>query len=416
MQEEYKRFDLVIVGGGLVGASLAAIIARDKGLQIAVIELYPASAIDDENITHPSYDARTTAVANGSCHIFSQLGIWERMKQKATPIEGISITDRGRFGRATISAREENVSALGYVVENRWLGAVLNDHIQQLGNVCVYAPAELSTINHLDEGVELILAGDAAPSGPVYTPLLVVADGAESETRRKLGIGVSVSDYNQTAIVTNVTPEAPHNNLAWERFTDTGPLALLPITDNRLGVVWCQPPDDADTLLSMDDGDFLQALQQAAGNRSGRFGKPGKRFSYPLSLTTSDEQVRPHIVVLGNSAHGLHPVAGQGFNLSLRDAVVLTRVVYEAMAAGKNHGALSVLQGYLSLRERDQQRTISFSDKITKTFSTRNSAIALIRNSGLVLFDSWPGAKRFVSRYAMGRAVSTRLPQPSGRS
>jgi len=404
-QPNVIQYDILIIGGGLVGASLAACLARDASLRIGVVEKFPPP--QDSGDFHPSYDARNTALANGTCHIFEQLGVWRDMREHAVPIETIEITNQGRFGRAVIRAAEERVRALGYVIENRWIGKVLYRHLQQCVNVDFRAPAEVVALRY--EADRVVATLDTQQK--VHTPLVIIADGAQSHTRQMLGIGATVTDYEQVAIVTAVTPDKPHHNMALERFTDTGPLAILPQTDNRLGLTWCVDKTTADELMAADDATFLRALENAAGEGIGRLEKVGKRFSYPLSLTLAEEQIRPNVVVLGNAAHGLHPVAGQGFNMAMRDVAVLVQVLCEAREHNRHWGDFNLLQMYLQRRGQDQFNTIQFSDKLTHLFSNRNPLLSLLRNSGLVLFDTMQGTKRFVARYAMGRAVSTRLPE-----
>lgn len=400
-------YDILIIGGGLVGASLAACLARDPGIRIGVVEKFPPPQLDGD--FHPSYDARNTALANGTCHVFDQLGLWQSLRPHAEPITTIDITNQGGFGRAVIRAEEERVRALGYVIENRWIGKILYQHLRSCVNVDFRAPAEVTALHYEQEQMRATLDDGSE----VRTPLVVIADGAQSNTRQMLGIGAQVTDYEQVAIVTAVTPDKPHNNIALERFTPTGPLAILPQTENRLGLTWCHDPHTAQQLMEASDDAFLRALEQAAGSSIGQLVKVGKRFSYPLSLTLADEQIRPNVVVLGNAAHGLHPVAGQGFNMAMRDVAVLVQTLFAARERQQSWGDFKLLQRYLQRRNQDQFNTIQFSDKLTQLFSNHNPWLSLLRNSGLVLFDTLQGTKRFVARYAMGRSVSTQLPEVS---
>lgn len=397
--------DILIIGGGLVGASLAACLARDPALRITVVEKFLPPQQDGD--FHPSYDARNTALANGTCHIFDQLGIWQAMRAHAEPISTIDITNQGSFGRAVIRAAEERVRALGYVIENRWIGKLLYQHLQQCENVDFRTPAEVVALQYEQDQLLATLEGGAV----LRTPLVVIADGAQSNTRQMLGIGAQVTDYRQVAVVTAVTPDRPHHQLALERFTATGPLAVLPQTDNRWGLTWCVDADTANTLMAASDEQFMRALEQAAGDSIGHLVKVGRRFTYPLSLTLAEEQIRPNVVVLGNAAHGLHPVAGQGFNMAMRDVAVLVQTLFAARSRQQSWGDFGVLQAYLQRREQDQFNTIQFSDKLTRLFSNRNPWLSFLRNSGLVLFDTLQGTKRFVARHAMGRSVSTQLPE-----
>lgn len=399
--------DVLIVGGGLVGASLAACLARDPAVRIVVVEKFPPP--QEEGEFHPSYDARNTALANGTCHVFDQLGIWREMRRNAAPITTIDISNQGSFGRAVIRAEEERVRALGYVIENRWIGRALYQHLRQCANVDFRAPAGVTALRYRQDQLRATLDD----GGELLTPLVVIADGAQSSTRQMLGIGARVTDYGQMAIVTVVTPDRPHNNVALERFSPGGPLAVLPQTDNRLGLAWCCAPAQAQRLMAATDEDFMRALEDAAGPGIGRLVRVGRRFSYPLSLTLAEEQIRPNVVVLGNAAHGLHPVAGQGFNMAMRDVAVLTQTLYAARRRQQSWGDFRLLQAYLQQRQQDQFNTIQFSDKLTHLFSNTNPWLSLLRNSGLILFDTLHGTKRWVARYAMGRSVSTQLPEVS---
>ncbi len=403
-----RHYDVVIMGGGLVGASLAACLARDSALQIAVVEKFnPPTQLGD---FHPSFDARNTALTNGTCHLFNQLGIWAALRSNAEPIETIKISNQGGFGHATIRAQDERVRALGYVIENRYIGAELFIHLNTLRNVDFIAPAEISAITY-DHVDRVTVSIEGTEKTQATTALLVVADGALSNGRELLGIQSSQTPYHQAALVTAFTSDRPHNNTAYERFAAGGPLALLPQTHDRFGVTWCVKQEEGEALAAMSDQDFIAALESVAGSAIGRIKKVGTRVLYPLSLVLAKEQVRPNVVVLGNAAHSLHPVAGQGLNMALRDVVVLTQALEEAKRRQQSLGDFAVLNRYLDLRTNDQFNTLQFSDKLTKLFTHPNAGVSLLRNTGLTLFDWLPGAKRFVARHAMGRSVSMQLPE-----
>jgi 2-polyprenyl-6-methoxyphenol hydroxylase-like FAD-dependent oxidoreductase len=321
---------------------------------------------------------------------------------------------------------------LGYVIENRLLGEVLLAHLQQSPQVAWLAPAQVASVKPRQAGVEVQVVDAQAQHQRWQARLLVVADGAQSTTCRQLGITAQRLDYGQTGIVTTVTPRNGHHNIAWERFTPEGPLALLPQTQQRLGVTWCVNSARAERLMALDDRAFMAELREAAGGELGDLIKVGQRHTYPLALTLSDEQIRSRVVVLGNAAHGLHPVAGQGFNMAVRDIATLVRVVAGSAQSASDcvvtrnrvlagdspgqfpgdPGELRHLQEYFAQRERDQHNTILFSDQITRWFSTTKPAPRLMRNTGLLMFELVPGAKRLLARHAMGRASSTWLPDP----
>lgn len=406
-----EYFDVVIVGGGLAGATLAACLARYPDWRIAVLEKVPLPPAQAAQL-HPSYDARNTALTNGTCDLFDQLGLWAELKPQAEPIKHIHVSQQHGPGRAHINAGAEQVQALGYVIENRCIGQALLNHVQQSPRVSYLAPAELSAIRYHAAGVTLTVAA-AGDQLELQTPLVVIADGAASAGRELLGIGAQSRHYAQTAIVTTVTPAAYPRGLALERFTRSGPLAILPQTEGRLGVTWCLQPESAAAMMAASDSEFCQALSAAAGSDLGPLLRCGRRDAYPLTLTLTQEQVRPHAVVVGNAAHGLHPVAGQGFNLAVRDIVELVRVLLGARmeSAERKWGDFAVLQQYAQARAGDQTRTVYFSDGITRLFGLTPSWVTLGRGAGLFLFNQLPGLKRLLARQAMGRAMCMRLPE-----
>lgn len=402
-------FDIVIVGGGLVGATLALALSRYPFWRVALIEKTAFDAGATAQVMHPSFDARNTALSNGTCELFDQLGLWSSLKPLAEAITTIDVSDQGGFGHVTIDAGQEQVAALGYVIENRFMGQALLAALRNAVGVTVFSPAEFSHPKAIAGGFSGVIS-HAGQTLPVRVGLLVVADGADSPTCDQLGIGVKRSAYGQQGIVTALTADRPHGGCAWERFTPQGPLAILPQTEGRFGLTWCVDDAGAERLMKLSDAAFLAALQQAAGNNAGTFLKVGSRYAYPLRLVLAEEQVRPHLVVLGNAAHGLHPVAGQGLNMALRDVVVLVRVLVDAARNEKLPGQFQVLQDYLAQRGPDQFSTIQFSDKLTRLFSNDAAPVRFLRNTGLALFDVLPGAKHTLARYAMGRAVAMQLP------
>ncbi|MFC6670880.1 FAD-dependent monooxygenase [Marinobacterium aestuariivivens] len=263
--------------------------------------------------------------------------------------------------------------ALGYVVENHWLGQVLLERLQQpdAARIDYLCPAEVAEIRPGSERMAVTLSRDGRVSH-IGADLVVMADGGRSELRERLGIGYHYQTYDQHALIANVSPDRPHRGIAWERFTDQGPMALLPLGDqqgrHRCGLVWTVPDEAIDALMTVDDARFLQQLQQRFGYRAGRFVGVGERHAYPLKLVLAEEQVRPGLVVLGNAAHALHPIAGQGYNLALRGLVALADHLIEARRRTRPLGDLGVLQAYHDWMRRDQQRTIGFSDRTMKLF------------------------------------------------
>ena len=387
-----SRVQLAIIGGGLVGASLALALqagARQRGWKIVLIEPFaPGSSYQ------PSYDARSSALSYGTQQIYQRFGLWPDLSQHVAAIAQIHVSERGRFAATRLNASEEDVPALGYVVENAWLGQCLWRALDP-AVVEWRCPAEVTAMQALDDGYRLTL-NDAST---LDCDLAVLAEGGRSGLREQLGITVQTTPYRQTALIANITPADAHAGQAFERFTEDGPMALLPLPENRCALVWTRSGKDAERLLQLADREFLAELQQAFGYRLGALKQVGSRHLYPLQLIEASEQVRPHLVLLGNAAHSLHPIAGQGYNLSLRDTLVLAETL---LASTAPLGDLTTLQCYLSSQQMDQQLTVGFSDQVTRLFSTGQPLLAAGRNLGLLGLDLLPPAKRWFARQAMG--------------
>jgi 2-octaprenyl-6-methoxyphenol hydroxylase len=369
-----------------------------------VVEAVPLGAN-----TQPSYDDRTVALAYGSRRIFEGIGVWpEIARLGVTPIERIHISDRGHFGRTRLAAADLGREALGYVVENRVLGAALLARLQGNPAIDWLCPARLEKLD-LGDDLATVTIRHRDQSRELCARLVVGADGADSVARAAAGIGAQRTEYGLTAIVTNVTPELPHRNTAHERFTETGPLALLPMTQGRCAVVWSARDAEVGTILGWSDDEYLARLQERFGDRLGRFTKPGKRMAYPLKLTQVPEQVKPRLVVIGNAAHTVNPVAGQGFNLGLRDVAALADVLAEATRANQDIGGLPVLQKYAARRVRDNRVTQAFTHSLIRVFANDFPPLALARNLGLVAVDLLPPVKRAFVRVTSG--LAGRLPR-----
>ncbi|RMQ45617.1 2-octaprenyl-6-methoxyphenyl hydroxylase [Pseudomonas cichorii] len=387
-----SRFNLAIVGGGLVGASLALALqagAKARGWKIVLIEPFAPG-----DSYQPSYDARSSALSFGARRIYERLGLWQQITRRAEPILQIQVSDRGRFGATRLAAMEEGVPALGYVVENAWLGQCLWAGLDR-EVVTWRVPAEVKHMQALADGYRLTLNDETE----LECDLAVLADGGRSSLREQLGIGVRERSYHQSALIANITPSEAHCGQAFERFTDDGPMALLPLPENRCALVWTRNGNDTQRLAELDDRSFLNELQNVFGYRLGTLRQVGTRHVYPLSLVEAEEQVRSHLVVLGNAAHSLHPIAGQGFNLSLRDADALAEALLDS---DKAPGDLATLLAYRERQRLDQQLTVGFSDKVTRLFGSTQPVITAGRNLGLLGLDLLPPAKRWFARQAMG--------------
>jgi 2-octaprenyl-6-methoxyphenol hydroxylase len=395
-------YDILISGGGLVGASLACALGG-RGLRIALVEAVPFGATGQ-----PSYDDRAIALAQGTQRIFAGMGVWAALESRTMPIHKIHVSDRGRFGFARLDRDEEGVPALGYVALGRDIGAVLSERLAELPDVEFICPARVVGVEaRTDDALVRLEMEDGERR--LTTRLLVAADGAQSVLRELLQIPTTVWEYGQSAVIANVTPERPHESVAYERFTDTGPVALLPMSGNRCAVVWTLRNDQVNAVMALDDAAFLAHLQERFGDRLGRLQHAGRRVAYSLRLVRARESVRPRVALIGNAAHTLHPIAGQGFNLGLRDVAALAEVVVDAHRAGRDIGELDVLQQYATWRQADHRRVIAFTDGVTRVFGSPLPPVAWARDIGMLTLDLCPPAKRLFARMTMGRAG--RLPR-----
>ncbi len=394
-----EAVDVAIVGGGMVGASLAVAL-RSAGLRVALIE-----AVPHDSAEQPSFDERTTALSNGSRRILETLGVWPAVAAGATPIARIHVSDRGRFGFARIDAREQGLAALGYVVPNRLLGSALWSRIGTGGDVQSFCPATVSAATPGPDAATLELACADGVVRRLRARLVVAADGARSAVRTAFGVDAEVRDYGQTAVITAVLPQRFHEHVAYERFTQTGPLALLPLADGRCTLVLTLTHEAARAAIAWPDERFLAEVQDRFGFRLGRFLKVGRRVSYPLSLTQSRRTSAGRCAIIGNAAQGLHPVAGMGFNLGLRDVACLAELLVERVRdGGFDPGARDLLDAYDAWRAEDRRGIIGFTDGLVRTFGSDLPGVGGLRNLGLLAFDLLPPAKAALSRLSTGAA------------
>ncbi|MDE2235498.1 MAG: 2-octaprenyl-6-methoxyphenyl hydroxylase [Gammaproteobacteria bacterium] len=400
-QPKTADFDVLIAGGGMVGASLAAALAP-LGMRIGVVE-----AVRFGSHGQPSYDERVTVVSWGSRRIFEGIGIWPQIASQATAIQHIHVSDRGHAGMTRMHAAEMGVEALGYVVPNRAIGQSLSEFLQASKSVTLLAPATLERLEQQSGHVRAALRAEDVHAASAR--LLVAADGAQSKIREQLGIGAQVWEYGQSAVICNLSVERPQPHTAFERFSGDGPMALLPMGEDRYALVWSVPQTRVAAVLAMEDGAFLQAVAAGFNGRFGRFIKAGKRQAYPLSLVRAQAQLHGRVVIVGNAAHSLHPIAGQGFNLSLRDVALLADCLADIRAAGGDPGAARPLQAYVRARRGDQLGTALFTDMLTRVFANPLAVVGCLRNLGLMGLELLPPARRRFTRINMG--IAGRLPR-----
>jgi 2-octaprenyl-6-methoxyphenol hydroxylase len=383
------HFDIVIAGGGMAGSTLAwALLQAVPSLKLAIIEQ------QSDHVSRSSFDSRSVALAAGSAELLQQWGL-QSVLQQACAIEHIRVSDRGHFGKTQLSADEYQQAALGYVLEVEHLGVLLAQKLASCNQIQRFAPNSIKQIIPTEQQQQLVLQDEQK----LQCSLLVIAEGGASQSRELAGFSIKEQAYDQHAVIANLALAQGHKHTAFERFTEQGPIALLPLPEQRYSLVYTVASAHAEKLMQLNDADFLASVQQAFGYRAGVFTRAGSRASYPLSLRLSGDIVRHRVALLGNSLHNLHPIAGQGFNLALRDIAELVRQV---TTHRDNIGGYGLLRAYQLARQQDISLVSTATDALVRIFSNRSRAMALARNSGLLALTLCDALKRPLAEQAMG--------------
>ncbi len=383
-----KGIDIVIVGGGLVGNGLAAALSG-LGFRLAIVDNKPAEAVNSRVTTDgPS---KALALSLSTQRFLQTLGLWADLAPMATPITAVHVSEQGRFGRTLLQASSQGLSALGFVLDSNCLTQYLSQYVQTLPDVNIIHGTPISNHRLLDN------------------PLIIAADGAYSQLREQAGIGVTVHDYHQTAVVANLRLKNKVQGMAYERFTQAGPIAMLPLGDRQVKCVWIvSGADKATDLCTLSENAFLEKLTQAFGHRLGPFLSLGTRTRYPLVSRVAHALYAERLVLMGNAAATLHPIAAQGFNLAVRDIATLAEQLLQAKQKGQAIGALSILQAYVEQRYLDRRRVIDLTHQLAQGFESSIGPVRHLRHWGLVLCDGVPALKKWI----INRGVGFQYPLP----
>ena len=387
-----NRIDVLIIGGGLVGGPLACILA-EQSLKVVLVDR------DEPNKKlSPLFDGRASAIALSSQRVLDKSLLWKDIEPYACPIEQIRVSDGHsplylHYDHDTVSE-----DAFGWIIENRAMRASLFNRYKQLPSLKIISNCSVETLNRTNSYTEALLS-----NGEIFkASLIVAADGRQSPIRNRAKIQVTQWDYHQTAIVCTISHSLPHHNTAQEHFLPRGPFAILPLTNNRSSIVWTEKSSVAKAIISQNDADFLRELSHQIGNLLGDICLEGPRFSYPLSLQFADRYYDDRLAIIGDAAHGMHPVAGQGLNMGLRDVAALSELILESFRIGMDIGDSLLLERYGRWRRFDNMLMLSITDGLVRLFSNNFLPIQEARRLGMTMVEHAPPLKRFFIRHAMG--------------
>ncbi len=394
-----KNYDVIIVGGGIVGGSIASLFAN-AGLEIALLEAAKVAKDHRERPIVLSHSSQAV-LENG-------VQVWDQLDDLVEPIRFIHVSDQGNFGVTKISASEEGVPYLGYVLSAATLERAIQARVKKISTIDLYQPAIFDSLEYQEDRV-IVYAKDEQHTLQIASKLVIAADGQHSSVRKHLNIKSKKIDYEQTAITCEVMLKRPHQNVAYERFTPEGPLAFLPLREQRAAVVWTVNHKHASELMKWDKASFLKALQNCFGYRLGKFVDCTMPDSSKLYSISTWQQIFPRVVLLGNAVHTLHPVGGQGLNLAFRDLAVLAEILIEALADKRDIGELALLQAYFQRREVDQKQIINLTNILVGVFSNSLLPVVAARSVGMVALDRVKCLKRSLTKRTLG--LSGKVPR-----
>jgi len=387
-----NKSDVIIVGGGMVGMATAIGLA-DCGLSVTVIE-----KDDIESQLLPEFDGRVSAISLGSERVLDAIGVWQYILPQAEAILDIRVVDNDSHSFVHYNYQDAGNEPMGHMVENRHTRIALAKRASELPNLKILAKTQISNMQRDAYNAELTLSDGSL----WHTPLLIAADGRHSKLRKEVGIKTIEHDYKQTAIVCTIEHEIPHQGLAIQRFLPVGPFAALPMQNNRSALVWSENIDLAPALIALNDEEFIKEIHKRLGDHLGKFKIIGKRFAYPLNMILAKRFYDRRFALIGDSAHGIHPIAGQGVNVGFRDVAVLVELISDACKLGQDIGSATLLENYQRRRRFDAMGTGAIMDGLTRLFSNDITPLRVARDLGLDIVNNAPPLKRIFMKQAMG--------------